>query len=176
MLWIKRFICPHDGDEIFGLGEVDDVVRVAGEHLNSGDFFAGHLKFDDFAAADSALLNQTVTGNDDENFGLGVVPVLAADNAGAGDVDGDLACVLCLQQFRKNAAVINMHVQVVCDAVFGQIGQIGGIQFFCQRTGWNLRNHAVSAKALEAGEQVHNFAQCRLMRHGDEAVGEACRY
>ena len=83
MLWIKRFIRPHDGDEIFGLGEVDDVVRVAGEHLNGGDFFAGHFKFDDFAAADSALLNQTVTGNDDENLGLGVVPVLAADDAGA---------------------------------------------------------------------------------------------
>ena len=118
MLWIKRFICPHDGDEIFGLGEVDDVVRVAGKHLHSGDFFAGHFKFDDFAAADSALLNQTVTGNNDENLGLGVVPVLAADDAGAGDVDGDLACVLCLQQFRENAAVINMHIQVVCDAVF----------------------------------------------------------
>ena len=134
MLWIKRFICPHDGDEIFGLGEVDDVVRVAGEHLNSGDFFTGHLKFDDFAAADSALLNQTVTGNDDENFRLGVVPVLAADNAGAGDVDGDLSCVLRLQQFRENAAVIDMHVQMAGDALLRQIGQIGGIQFFCQRT------------------------------------------
>ena len=134
MLCIKRFIRPHDSNEIFGLGEVDDVVRVAGKHLHSGDFFTGHLKFDDFAAADSTLLNQTVTGNDDENFGLGVVPVLAADDTGAGNVDGDLPCVLCLQQFRENAAVIDMHVQMAGDALLRQIGQIGGIQFFCQRT------------------------------------------
>ena len=47
-LRIENFVAIHDGDEVLGVGEVDDVVGVAGEHDDGLDLVATHLVFDDF--------------------------------------------------------------------------------------------------------------------------------
>ena len=39
-LRIEDFVAIHDGDEILGVGEVDDVVGVAGEHDDGLDSVA----------------------------------------------------------------------------------------------------------------------------------------
>ena len=45
-LRIENFVAIHDGDEILGVGEVDDVVGVAGKHYDGPDFVAGDLVFE----------------------------------------------------------------------------------------------------------------------------------
>ena len=47
-LRIENFIAVHDGNEIFGVAQVDDVVGVAGEHDDGLNLIATHLIFDDF--------------------------------------------------------------------------------------------------------------------------------
>ena len=39
-LRIEDFVAIHDGDKVFGVGEVDDVVGVAGEHDDGLDSVA----------------------------------------------------------------------------------------------------------------------------------------
>ena len=95
---VEDLVSPHDDDEIFGVGEVDDVVGVAGEHVDGLDVVAADFKFDGVVGAagggvgaDLAFLDEAVAGDDDEEFPFGVVPVLAFGDAGFGDVDADLA-------------------------------------------------------------------------------------
>ena len=72
---------------MFGVAEVDDVVRVAGKHVDALDVVARDFKLDDFIRAELALLNEAVTADHDEELPLGVVPVLAFGDAGLADVD-----------------------------------------------------------------------------------------
>ena len=32
MVGVEDLVAVHDGDEVFGVGEVDDIVGVAGKH------------------------------------------------------------------------------------------------------------------------------------------------
>ena len=40
MVWVKLLVCPHKGEGVLGVGQVDDVVRPAGDHVDSFDFVA----------------------------------------------------------------------------------------------------------------------------------------
>ena len=95
---VEDLVGPHDGDEVLGVGEVDDVVGVAGQHLDCLDLVAGNLEaydgvFPSGCRVDTELsfLNETAPLHNYEDLPLGVVPVLALGNAGLGDVDADLA-------------------------------------------------------------------------------------
>ncbi len=90
---VKHLVGPHDGDQILGVAEVDDVVGVAGQHVDGLNAVAGDLELQDLVAADPALLNEAVAGDDDEELPLGVVPMLALGDAGSGDIHGKLAVV-----------------------------------------------------------------------------------
>ena len=57
MIWVKLLICPHQGDKILRVGQVDDVVRPAGDHVNGFDFVARYLKRNLFIGMDVALLD-----------------------------------------------------------------------------------------------------------------------
>ena len=76
LLWIENLVAVHHCDEVFGVGEVDDVVGVAGEHVDALDVVASDFKFDDFIGAQLALLDEAVTADNDEKLPLGVVPML----------------------------------------------------------------------------------------------------
>ena len=93
MIGIEDFVAVHDGDEVFGVGEVDDVVGVAGEHDHGLDFVAGYFIFNDFIRAFLAHLNNAMALDDDELFPLAVVPVLPFGDTGLGNVDAHLAAV-----------------------------------------------------------------------------------
>ena len=90
-LRIENFVAIHDGDEILGVGEVDDVVGVAGEHDYGLDAVAADFVVEYFVGAFFAELDESVAADYDELFPLGVVPVLAFGDAGFGDVDRHLA-------------------------------------------------------------------------------------
>ena len=92
---IERLVGPHHGDEVFGVGEVDDVVGVAGKHVDGLDAVAADLKLHHLVAADAALLDKAVAADNDEELPLGMVPVLPLGDARTGDVDTELPIVGC---------------------------------------------------------------------------------
>lgn len=61
MIRVKNLITSHDRHQILRLGQIDDIVRPAGNHVNCFDFVSGNFKLYRLAGIDVALLNQAVT-------------------------------------------------------------------------------------------------------------------
>ena len=112
MVGIEDFVAVHDCHEVFIVGEVDDVVSVAGEHDDGLDLVAVHFIFEDFIGAFLSHLNQTVTLDDDELFPLGIMPVLSFCNTGFRDIDADMTAVGSAYKFCERTAIINIHLQI----------------------------------------------------------------
>ena len=82
MIRVKAFVCPHKGDQIFRFGKVDDIMGIAGEHMDGSDMLAVHVEVQHFVGADFTLLNETFAGDYNEHLPFGVVPMLAFGDAG----------------------------------------------------------------------------------------------
>ena len=67
---VKLLVCPHQGNEVFRFGQIDDVVRPARNHMNRLDFFSRNLKSDLFVCVDIALLNQRSARYNNEKLPL----------------------------------------------------------------------------------------------------------
>ena len=118
---IEYLVAIHDGDEVFGVGEVDDVVGVAGEHNDTLDFVTTHLVVEDFVRALLAELDEAVARNDDKLFPLGVVPMLTLGDTRLRDVDAYLAAVEGVNQFGERTAGIDVHLQVEDGLFLGKV-------------------------------------------------------
>lgn len=118
---IKYLVAIHDGNEVFGVGEVDDVVGVTGEHDDGLDFVTTHLIVEDFVRVLLAELDEAVARDDDELFPLGVVPMLALGDAGLGDVDAHLSAVEGVDKFGERTAGIDVHLQVEDGLFLGKV-------------------------------------------------------
>lgn len=95
MIQIELLVCPHKGDEVFGIGQIDDVVRPSGDHVNGFDFVSRNLKGYFFVCVNIALLNQRSTADNDEKLPFGIVPMLSLGDTGLGDIDRELTAVDC---------------------------------------------------------------------------------
>ena len=170
MVRVKDLVAGHDRHQIFRLGQIDDVVGPAGDHMDRLDLIPGNLKLHRFTGVDIALLNQSMTGNHNEQLPFGVVPVLALGDAGAADVDGHLAAVGGVDELGKGAPVVRVHFQGILELVGGQVGQVQGIQLLCKGAIGHLGHHEGGRLRLELLQQVHDLAQGDLVGHGDAAV------
>ena len=101
MIWIKHLICPHHGNEVLRLRQIDDIVRVSRQHMNCLDLISGYLKLDYFISSNLPFLNEAVTGYNNEELPLGVMPVLSLCDPGFADIHGELAMISGFQKFRK---------------------------------------------------------------------------
>ena len=128
MVRVKNLVAGHDRHQIFRLGQVDNVVGPAGNHVNSFNLITGNLKLHSLISVDIPLLNQAVTGHHDEQLPLGVVPVLPLSDTRAADIDGNLPTVCRVNQFRERATVVHVRLQCVLEFVGRQIGQVQRIQ------------------------------------------------
>ena len=108
-------------DEVFGIGEVDDVVGIAGEHDDGLDFVTTHLIVEDFVRALLAELDEAVARDDDELFPLGVVPMLALGDTWLRDVDAHLSAVEGVDKFGERTAGIDVHLQVEDGLFLGKV-------------------------------------------------------
>ena len=118
---IENLVAVHDGDEVFGIGEVDDIVGIAGKHDDGLDFVTTHLVVEDFVRALFAELDEAVARNDDKLFPLGVVPMLALGDAGLGDVDAYLSAVEGVDEFGERTTLVNIHLQVEDGLFLGKV-------------------------------------------------------
>ena len=116
---------------------------VAREHVDGLNVVAVNFPFEDFAfgIVEVALLNETVTFDDNELLELGVVPVLTFGDAGFADVDADLTCIEGMHQFCEAASVIDVHLHREGCLLVGQVAEIGTIQLLGEATSRNLRYH-----------------------------------
>ena len=93
----------------------------AWNHVDRFNFVAGDLEPDGFAGIDVPLLNEAVALDDDELLPLAVVPVLALGDSGPGDIDGDLAAILSVDQLCEGATVVDVHLQGILELLWRQI-------------------------------------------------------
>ena len=122
MVRVKNFVAGHHRHQILRFRQVDNVVRPAGNHVDSLNFVPGNFKLHRFSGVDVSLLNQAMTCHHNEQLPLGVVPVLAFGNTGTADVDRHLTAIGGVHQFRERATVVHVHLQGILEFVGGQIG------------------------------------------------------
>lgn len=167
---IEYLVAVHDGNEVFGVGEVDDVVGVTGEHDDTLDFVTTHLVVEDFVRALLAELDEAVARDDDELFPLGVVPMLALGDTRLRDVDAHLSAVEGVDEFGERTTLVNIHLQVEDGLFFGQVAQEGAIETLGKGVGGNLGNHQGLGHIGKLMEQGHDFTKGCFMGDGTIAV------
>ena len=143
LIGIEYLVAVHDGNEVFGVREVDDVMCVAREHVDGLNVVAVNFPFKDFTfgVIEVTLLNKSVAFDDDKLLKLGVVPVLALGDARLADVDADLSCIEGMHQFCEAAAVIDVHLQREGGLLVGKVAEIGAVELLGKATRRNLGNH-----------------------------------
>lgn len=107
---IELLVRPHEGDEGLRFAQIDDVVRIAGQHMHCLDLLTRDLELPNLVAADAPLLDEPVPRDDDEELPLAVVPMLPLRDAGLRDVHAELPALLRLEKLCKAAARIRVHL------------------------------------------------------------------
>ena len=103
LVGIENLVAVHDGNEVFGVTEVDDVMCVTWEHVDGLDVVAVDFPFENFAfgVIEVPLLNEAVAFDDNELLELRVVPVLTLGDARLRNVDAHLTCIDGVNQLSK---------------------------------------------------------------------------
>ena len=125
---VEALVAVHHCHEIFGVRQVDDIVGITGEHVHGLYLVTAYLELDDFISTELALLYLAMTGNDDEELPLGVVPMLAFGDAGLGNVHTELSVLCGFKKLGKTATVITIHFQIKRNFLLWQIEQIHAVQ------------------------------------------------
>ena len=169
---IKDLVAIHHRDEILRVGEVDDVVRIARQHVDALDVVARDLELDDlpFGVIQVALLDEAVATDHDEELPLGVVPVLSLGDARLADVDADLAAIQGMDQLSEGASVVDVHLQREGHLLLGEIREIGGVKLLGETAVGDLGDGQGLGLFGETVEQVDNLAQLHVMRDGTVAI------
>ena len=180
MLRIEGFVRPHQRHQIFRFRKVDDVVRVAGQHMHRFNFVTGHFKVHHriglavFIRSDATFLDESVPRHHDEEFPLRVVPVLSFCNSRFRDVDGKLPAVDGLHKFRKTPTGVDVHLQRKLHGRLRQVREVRGIEFLRKGTRRNLRHQKGLRFCFEGVKPIHDFAQRGFVRDGSKTV-MSCR-
>ena len=139
---VKDLIAIHHRDQVLCFGQVDDVMRIAGKHVDALDIVARDLKLDHlaFRVVEVALLDEAVTTDHDKELPLGIVPMLPLGDARLADVDGDLTTVEGMHQLGEGAAGVHIHLQREGDFLLGKIREIRGVKLLSETAVRNLWN------------------------------------
>ena len=170
MIRVEDLVAGHHRHQILCLRQVDDVVGPAGNHVDRLNFVPGNLKLHRFSGVDVPFLNQAVPSHHDEQFPLGVVPVLPLRDARAADVDAHLSAIGGVYQLGERTTVVHIHLQGILKLVRGQIGQVQGIQLLGKGTVRHFGHHEGRGLRLELLQQIHDFAQRDLVGHRNTTI------
>ena len=105
-------------------------MGIAWEHVNGLDVVAIDLPFKHTPqwVVEIALLDESVTFDDDELLPFGVVPMLTFGDAWLADVDGDLTCVEGVHQLCEAATLIDVHLEREGGLLVGEIAEVGAVE------------------------------------------------
>lgn len=185
MLRIEYFVAVHYGNEVFGFGEIYDVVCIAGKHDYGLDPVSTDFVLSDFGLSVRAYLvgtgvfgphlDEAVAFDYDELFPFGVVPMLAFGDAGFGDIDADLSAFGGVEQFSEAASCVLVHLEVEDGFVCGEVAEVCAVELFGEAVCRNFRNHQGLRHLLELVQQVNYLAEGGFVSHGTVAVAaEGC--
>ena len=130
-IWLIRveyLVAVHYCYQVFGVGEVDDVVCVTREHDDRLYLVATYFIVQHFVCAFLAELDESVTCHNDKLFPFGIVPMLTFSDTRLGDIDAYLTTVEGVNQFCERSTRVNIHFQVEDSLVLGQIAKECAIQ------------------------------------------------
>ena len=139
---IEDFVAVHHRNQILSITQIDDIVRIAGEHVNGLNLVATHFPLQHlaFGVIKVALLNQSVTFHHNELLPFRIMPMLSFSNARFTDVYAYLSRTYSMDQLSKTSSFINIHFQREGNLFFWKIAQVSAIQFFGKTTRRYLRN------------------------------------
>ncbi len=145
-------------------------MRPAGDHIDRFDLVAADLELDDLAGVDIALLNQSVTVDDDEELPFRVVPVLPLRNARLADIDGDLSAVEGMDELGEAPAIVAVHFEGIFELLLGEIREIEGMQLLREGTFGRFGEKKGLREGLELLEEIDDLAESHLVRRRNEAI------
>ena len=123
MFWVKGLVGPHERYQRLRVAEIDDVMRIARQHVYGFKPLSRGLKAQHLITSDSPLLYQPMTGDDHKELPFAVVPMLPLRNTWLGDVHTKLTTAGGLHQLGKAAPRIHVHFQWKRDLLRRQVGQ-----------------------------------------------------
>ena len=97
LLRIENLIAVHNCHQVLSLGEVDDVVGVAGVHVYGLDIVATYFVIPYFIGSFFTHLNESMTRYNNKGFPFAMVPMYAFGNARFADVDAYLSAIKGMQ-------------------------------------------------------------------------------
>jgi len=175
-LGIEHFVAIHHGHQVFGLGQVNDVVRIAGEHVHGSYIITAYfpLQHTALGVVEVTLLDKTVALHHNELLELGVVPVLALGDAGLGDVDAHLAGIEGVDQLGKGAAVVHIHLEGEGHFLLGQVAEVGAVELLGKATLRDFGNKQGLRLSSKLLQQFNYFAKRYLMCYWTVTVLAVC--
>ena len=105
------------------------------------DLVSADFKVENFVRVDTTLLDQSMSAHNDEEFPLGVVPMLSFGDAWFADVDAYLTAVQSMDELCERASVVDIHLERECDLLFWQIAQVCAVELLCKGVLWDLWDH-----------------------------------
>lgn len=132
----------------------------------SADFKLNHL-----TGIDVSFLNQSMTMHHDEQFPLGIMPMLPFCDARFTDVDRNLSAIGGMHQFCKATAVIHIHFHCIFELFFRQISQVQAIQLLRKGDVRHLRHQQRLWLPFELLKQIYNLTEGNLMCHRNITLG-----
>ena len=165
MFGIKNLICPHQRNQVLAFTQVDDIVRVSGQHMNRLDVVTAYFKFDYLICSNFPLLNETVPRHNDKEFPLRIMPVLAFGNPRFGYIDRKLPMIDRFKNLSKAASVITVHFEIKRHLILGQIAQVHAVQFLLKTVWGNPRHDECLGLIMKSVKQLYNTPQRSLVGH-----------
>ena len=93
MARVEDLITGHNGYKVFGVREIDNIMRPAGDHVDGFYFVSGHFKFYQLSCIDISFLDQAMAMNHDKLLPFGMMPMFSLGNSWFGDIDADLTAI-----------------------------------------------------------------------------------
>ena len=84
-----------------GITEIDDVMGIARQHMDSLNLIAADPELQHLVRAYFTLLDEGLSGDDDEKLPLTVMPVLSLRNTWLGNIHRKLAMISSLKKLCK---------------------------------------------------------------------------
>lgn len=176
---IENLIAVHDGHEVFGFAQIDDVVGIAREHDDRLNLVARYFIVENLGIRVGFVsqLNESMSADYREVLELAVVPMLALGDSGLGDVDADLTIGEGVEELGEAASCIDIHLVVVDGFLLWEIAEIGGHELVAEAT---LRegNHVdavlVGCSIGTLVDDVNDFTEGGFMRYRYKTVTTVC--
>ena len=174
-LRVEYLVAVHDGHEVFGVTQVDDVMCVAGEHDDALNLIARDLIVENLGIRVGFVsqLNKSMTADYREVLELAVMPVLAFGDSGLGDVDAYLTMGEGVEELGEAASCIYIHLVVIDGFLFGKVREISGHQLVAEATlreGNHVDTVLVGCCIGTLMDDVNDFSQCSFVSDWAVAV------